>query len=156
VSVSSGKTSFLSLPAELRNEIYAVALDERGPIRIRTTLPYLLEPALLATNRQVRSEAVGIWYGENVFEIDGSSPAVRFLRAATDEKLRALRSLHILTTPSPVTTAKYIEDRIKQLLREFQPRGLDRQAMRFEMDTPSGLDWVNLARLKRTAKGEEV
>ena len=155
VSTAPSKASFLSLPAELRNEIYALALDEPGPIRIRTTLPYLLEPALLATNRQVRSEAMGIWYGETVFEIEGSSPAVKFLRAATDDKLLALRCLHITTLSDVAWTAKYIEDRIKQLLREFQPRGLDRQTLRFMMTTPTGLDWVNLARLKRIARGEE-
>jgi hypothetical protein len=156
VPIAPGKASFSSLPPELRNEIYALALDEPGPIRIRTTLPYLLEPALLATNRQVRSEAVGIWYGETVFEIEGSSPAVKFLRATTDDKLRALRCLRIMTISDTAWTADYIETRIKQLLREFQPRGLDRQTMRFMMTTPTGLDWVNLARLRRLAKGEDL
>lgn len=149
----TGKTTFLSLPAEIRNEIYSLALVECSPVTIRSARPYLLEPGLLATNRQVRSEVLGIWYGENVFEIDGSSPAVKFLRATSDNKLRALRYLHIVTTF--MRDADSIDTRIRQLLREFEPRGLDKQAIRFMMSVTDGFVWANLAKLKAVRKANK-
>lgn len=148
----ASKTTFLSLPAEIRNEIYSLALIEDAPVRVLTTRPYLLEPALLAIGKQVRSEALGLWYGENVFEIDGSSPAVKFLRATSDYKLRALRCLRISTTFVPA--ADYIRTRTEQLLREFQPRGLNRQAIHFMLTVEGELEWVNLARLRRIERGQ--
>lgn len=149
-SNSEAKTTFLSLPAEIRNEIYSLAIVEPVTLNIRSVHPYLLEPGLLATNRQVRSEALGIWYSGNAFEIDGSSPAVKFLRATSDDKLRALRCFRIFTTFLPA--AGYIDTRINQLLREFQPRGLDKQTIHFMVSVTDGFEWVNLARLKRIKK----
>ena len=147
------QTTFLSLPPEIRNEIYSLALVEDRPLRVRTVHPYLLEPGLLATNKQVRSEALGIWYGENLFEIDGSSPAVKFLRATSDDKLRTLQCLRILT--SLVPAGDYIKTRIEQLLREFQPRGLRRQAIHLMMSVPDGFEWVNLASLRTVLKAKK-
>lgn len=52
----------LSLPAEVRNQIYFLALTS-PPTPVRRTLVTrdLKEPPLLLTNRQIRSEAQGIW-----------------------------------------------------------------------------------------------
>ena len=114
----------LELPAEIRNEIWSYALDTPDSITIENRRPYFHEPGLLAVNRQVRSETVGIWYHDINFYIAGSNPAVKFLRAISDQQLSALRTLRIHTTVQP--TAEYSVTRIKQLLREFEPRGLNR------------------------------
>lgn len=148
------QTTFLSLPAEIRNEIYSLALIEDEPVKVRTVEPYLLEPGLLAANKQVRSEALGLWYGENDFEIDGSSPAVKFLRSTSDGKLRALRCLRILTDLIP--SEDYIKTRIEQLLREFQPHGLDRQTIHFMMNVADEDEWVNLAMLKKIVRARKA
>ena len=55
-----------SLPAELRNRIYRLALINDKPLNI-TSKKTNQEPALLATNRQIRAEALKIYYAENIF-----------------------------------------------------------------------------------------
>ena len=65
----------LDLAAELRNEIWRLVLVEDNTIDIGTTAPSCLEekppaePALLTACKQVREEAVGIYYSENTFRM---------------------------------------------------------------------------------------
>ena len=56
------------LPPELRNRVYRLTLTQTGPI---ATLgkQRLEEPALLAVNRQIRNEAIALYYHENDFEL---------------------------------------------------------------------------------------
>ena len=56
---------FFGIPPEIRNRIYHYALVEEGVFISRDLKP----PGLLSTNRQVRSEAIKIWYLANDFEI---------------------------------------------------------------------------------------
>ena len=57
----------LDLPAELRNRIYHYALVlASGRMRIS---PAFRPPPLLLTSKQVREEALGIWYMNNTFLI---------------------------------------------------------------------------------------
>lgn len=64
--VTEKRISFLYLPAEVRNKIYwySLVLHPRSA-RIRS----LVQPPLTHVNRQVRSEALPIYYGNNRFEI---------------------------------------------------------------------------------------
>lgn len=61
---------FLDLPAELRNRIYHLSLIKDGPV-LQQTAPQKAEEraalAILRVNRQIRSEAFGIYYGLNRF-----------------------------------------------------------------------------------------
>lgn len=55
---------FLLLPAEIRNKIYRNSLvEDPSANRIRV----LVQPPLLRTNKQIRSEALAMYYGENRF-----------------------------------------------------------------------------------------
>lgn len=54
------------MPAELRNTIYRYCLINSSTIQITSTPK---TPPLLATNRQIRSEAVEIYHLENAFGI---------------------------------------------------------------------------------------
>lgn len=143
-------TSFLDLPPELRNEVYGHNLIKNYPIEVRPTQPYLKEPALSAVNKQVRFEALAIWYGVNIFEIRGSSPAVKFLRSLPDEKLRLLRTLHITT--ETLMTTDYARERTKQLMREFGPRGLPKRAIQFDVGSGLQVLWADLEEVKRLMK----
>ena len=69
--------TFLSLPAELRNGIYELALIEVPMIPERSILAYTTrpsyerpqkEPALTMTCRQIRRETLKIFYERNIFE----------------------------------------------------------------------------------------
>lgn len=58
----------LSLAAELRNTIYRLVLIPPHPIDV-SNLRHPSEPGLLATCKQVRREATGMYYSENEFSI---------------------------------------------------------------------------------------
>ena len=89
--------SFLDLPAEIRNEIYSVALKgKRWAIPIRrdnsgTLAPAVQEPALLAVSRQIRNESIDIFYGSNDFR---TYDIYKFLDQLSSEKIARLRALH--------------------------------------------------------------
>jgi hypothetical protein len=80
-----GEISFMSLPGELRNEIYRLTLVELDIIRIRLRSkvrphPFLerpfysgtkpwREPGLLRANNSIRLEALSVYYGLNDFSV---------------------------------------------------------------------------------------
>ena len=143
-------TTFLDLPAEMRNEIYGYAIPCQQLIAVNHTQPYLLEPNLLAVNRQVRSETLPFFYGENDFQIQGSSPAVKFLRSLSTQKTRSLRSLQIkCEIPRPVEEGR---ERIRKLNQDFRANGLHKQAVRFQVNAGGLLVWANLDELRGLAK----
>ena len=60
----------LKLPGELRNRIYRFALITHDHIRLPVTTRTFPEPALLATNKEIRREASSLFYSENHFMIE--------------------------------------------------------------------------------------
>lgn len=64
--------SFLSLPAELRNEIYKYLLVSGDPI-IPWSKKYELASNLLSTNTMILHEASSLLYGNNCFDLSSSS-----------------------------------------------------------------------------------
>lgn len=144
----------LDLPPELRNEIYSYILSSEV-IMLGNSTPHIPEPAILAVNRQVRSETLSLFYADNTFAISGSSPANKLLRNMSDEKLRALGSLRIIT--GQPMSHEYIQTRIEQFNRDFKPRGLSRLTMMFQLDSDyddGRPQWVNLEDLKRVRTGQ--
>lgn len=65
--------SFLSLPAELRNEIYRYLLVSGDPI-IPWSKRHELASNLLSTNTMILHEASSLLYGNNCFDLSSSSP----------------------------------------------------------------------------------
>ncbi|KAL1847799.1 hypothetical protein Daus18300_013841 [Diaporthe australafricana] len=67
-------TLFLAVPAEIRNKIYRHALvqAERGQ-RPGDRICGLSQPALTRANKQIRSEALPIYYGQNFFQLNIAS-----------------------------------------------------------------------------------
>jgi hypothetical protein len=63
-SESQDDMFFLNLPAEIRNQIYNDALvkDNNNTIKIGSSALYIREPALLLVNKQVRNEAMPVFY----------------------------------------------------------------------------------------------
>ncbi|CAK1366965.1 unnamed protein product [Cercospora beticola] len=70
---------FFELSAELRNEIYELALVKSEEIEI--TKETFAQPALLRTCRQIRAEAVQIYYSRNEFYTTISRLDASLLRA---------------------------------------------------------------------------
>lgn len=69
MAASKARMSFFRLSAELRNRIYELALVEKGHVKIQDGLgsPPERPPALLHTCRQIRAEALPIYYKQNTF-----------------------------------------------------------------------------------------
>lgn len=99
-ATNTSHASFLSLPAEIRNHIYHDALVEVEPIRlisIHKLASFIIEPALLLTTKQVRSDALPVFYGANTFRSLGSDALEKFLQQCSNEKLSLLRFLHCIS-----------------------------------------------------------
>lgn len=83
-SVSTGDvpksgTSFLDLPAELRNHIYSFVLPRWSRLQSDWTTDFRIyigdesrindyEPALLRCSKQIREETIAMYYNKNGFE----------------------------------------------------------------------------------------
>lgn len=103
---------FLKLSRELRNAIYKLVVTSSSPIsplhKINKTVmslpivehPHEKQPAITRVSRQLRSEALPIYYSENTFEFTNfprrsDSPFSRFLKIG-DESLKHIRTVKFL------------------------------------------------------------
>ncbi|KAK5168810.1 uncharacterized protein LTR77_006119 [Saxophila tyrrhenica] len=61
------RASLLGLPAELRNVIYFMVLNNNtgGYLDLSIDASNHQQPAILRTSRQIREEAIKIWYGNS-------------------------------------------------------------------------------------------
>ncbi|KAK3647083.1 hypothetical protein LTR56_008251 [Elasticomyces elasticus] len=73
------KKTLLKLPPELRNVIYELVLLDASPTFRFSLCTYTAVPTLLQVNRQLRAEALGIYYGKASFEIMVHHRALRHL-----------------------------------------------------------------------------
>lgn len=88
-ALTTTKSSLLNLPAELRNEIYSLALisdalletstqyqliERRGSFGAYYMRISLRVPSLLQTSRQIRAETLAIFYGANTFKFHTHRP----------------------------------------------------------------------------------
>lgn len=62
----AGNPPLLKLPPELRNRIYRYAIVQDEPIDVAETTKKK-EPALLATCKEIREQALKMFYHENTF-----------------------------------------------------------------------------------------
>ncbi|KAF2217028.1 hypothetical protein CERZMDRAFT_93092 [Cercospora zeae-maydis SCOH1-5] len=112
-AIQPPKSAFLSLPGELRNEIYNHALVQPAPISLPyayetrsttrstssnnalasapTTVTYSGEPPILRTSRLIRFEATPIYYGCNIFSAPSPASAHKFLKPLSAAKMSMLR-----------------------------------------------------------------
>ena len=93
-SKTTANSPLLTLPAELRNRIYRLALCKRDGNTISTNV--VPEPPLLATCKQIRNEATAIFYRENDLVVDvgdyDSTPIMAvFHKHLASEKLGIMR-----------------------------------------------------------------
>jgi hypothetical protein len=75
----SSSSPFMDLPGELKNRIYFYGLVKPSNIEITTLNWPTHQPALLKTCKQIRHEALSIFYSENniTANVDDWSPAVK-------------------------------------------------------------------------------
>ena len=122
----------LELPPELRNAIYVYAVVEDDPIPLRKWRDKCcIEPALLASNRQVRTECLPIFYGQNTFETNYSDRIGGFLAALSAEQMTMIRRLR-------AWNEKAVTSKVRDLVNDDRKR--EHIIRRFEMDANR---WVN-------------
>jgi hypothetical protein len=111
VEEDSAKPSFLSLPGELRNKVYALALISQSPIYVQCfrgehppQANALLNLSLL--NRQIRMEARSFFFANNRFRAWAPLSPVRFLTNIGSVERAFLTSLNCCGYYSDVHLAR--------------------------------------------------
>lgn len=89
IDSAGGRCLFFELSAELRNEIYELALVSSDEIKI--TKETFAQPALLCTCRQIRAEASKIYYVQNQFSTRISRLDASLLHAFYQQCKHAVR-----------------------------------------------------------------
>lgn len=116
---STTTTSHLidKLPAELRNRIYRLALHTQDKIEI-TPAGFEGSMALLQTCKQVRQEAIGIFFAENGFKVtvnlDMSNALCGWMSAIGDDSIRLLKDVSISIIASE-EAAEEFDGRFEQI-----------------------------------------
>lgn len=154
-----GKTSFLDLPTEIRNVVYFLALSSDETLllsecmtgrTLSTKEHFHGEPALLATSRQIREEAIPVFYGTNTFQSPYSSRTLAFLsqlgcaRARTLRSLRAFSTLIVFSGGNRDTWLDTILRATKRLLREIEGY-LHKDALLVPFKEAHGIVWKRLS-----------
>lgn len=105
VNTTDTETSrLLKLSGELRNRIYRAVLVSNN--NIRANISGIPEPLLLAASKQIRNEAITIYYNENTFTIPvhGYSSDVYLVAVQRVQKLRTRYNIApevVCTAPNP-------------------------------------------------------
>ncbi|KAM3422154.1 hypothetical protein BST61_g2524 [Cercospora zeina] len=124
------KTSFLDLPAELRNNIYRLCLVAPGSVHIianpeteepridaQTTFANtdssLFAPGLLRSCKQIKHEAISILYGENVFHIQDLDVGRPFFLQITGS-VRHIRDVSLRSAMCYKTTMMRLLPRLRE------------------------------------------
>ncbi|KAF2171545.1 hypothetical protein M409DRAFT_50966 [Zasmidium cellare ATCC 36951] len=94
---STPSSLLLSLPAELRNRIWHEILLPQSDDSFRLTNDHM-EPSLLCANRQVRLEAIGIFYSNNKLHFSDPQTCVRRLTSIPSEYVALIPELQYDTT----------------------------------------------------------
>ncbi|KAK4547533.1 hypothetical protein LTR36_000490 [Oleoguttula mirabilis] len=89
----SSPNLFMTLPAELRNAVYDYALTDRKPQNVRRhrRKPNWQEPGLLRASKEIRHEALKLYYKHNAFDIrimlanDDFVPAITWLNTVISQ-----------------------------------------------------------------------
>lgn len=95
---NASKTSFFDLPAEIRNDIYALAVIEEQPIAAR--LPFKVPP-ITQVCHQTRIEALPVFYAGNHFDLDIESTDYSitnlrcWLNAIGSQSILCIRKIHV-------------------------------------------------------------
>ncbi|CAK4030385.1 Hypothetical predicted protein [Lecanosticta acicola] len=129
------KTSFLNLPAELRNEVYRLSLIGDTPIPIRFKAPCVPQPSLSMANKQIRTECLSIFYGENVFWTTQAFTVDAWFMHMDGKQLAQVREVRLQPCAQLEPSAL-----IKAIMGRHTGRGLKEDVMKMEV----GAEWFSV------------
>lgn len=124
---ASTNRGLLDLPAEIRNDVYALTLAQDDPVLIPTYGRNSRAP-LLRVNRQIRDEASQIYYSINKFRatIDDAMTRgpVRWANGMQETTLKAIQSFTLVFEPS-----EDFDDHLHDEMRKGWPHWMERQGL---------------------------
>ncbi|OQO01660.1 hypothetical protein B0A48_12697 [Cryoendolithus antarcticus] len=156
-SEPDGNFRLFDLPRELREEIYAYALDQRRAIRYQVLARPWYQPPLTLASRQLREEALPIFYQVNEFKFDAwesGRTAARWLSAMGDHngqippdtRLDTRRRGLLLTLETVSTNPRMVPHRIAI---QAMPPPFDRDAPAHKYATVPGSSYQGHLSRKR-------
>lgn len=92
----------------MRNLIYTFALVNEDSIPIQNIRPFITEPPLLDTCKQVRGEGLAQFYGANTFQSPDLITTERFLNEFERDRLSLIRSLRAMSAEDLQTLSKVV------------------------------------------------
>lgn len=131
---TSSQASLLGLPAELRNRIYTLEVTHEHNLYMTTLKPEpqgrliserslpTKEPPILLIWRQIRNEALPIFYGQNIFQASDLLEFLQWLRnlsSQTRDKLRHVR----LVDRKPRSDIVSAAEKVRELETALSLRG---------------------------------
>lgn len=117
------KSRFLGLPSELRNVVYHHVLSAHDHfVRIQATRPLVKEPALIRTCKQIRNDAMPIFYGTKTFLSPSSSNLVHFFQRFDRRRLSLIRNLRAPSTTDYINITIAARSRHSFALLYARPR----------------------------------
>ncbi|KAK4494833.1 hypothetical protein PRZ48_014189 [Zasmidium cellare] len=130
---TSGKT-FLDLPPELRNDIYALALPPQT-LAFPTPTPAnkhgrAKAPSLLLASKQIHAEALAMFYSKTTFHFPDSNIMLRFLRKIGAKKRKLVKEVIVdtkETSPTPLagpSLGQQAHDALTALERRLKDNGI--------------------------------
>ena len=136
------QSSLLGLPPEIRNNIFALVVVRSRPLGPLWNGAMIKEPALVATCRQIRSEALSLFYGDNTLQYVTSHHAFTAFERAPADKLAMLRSVRAFSVDHGCKDwLRWIRLRVRELLESA--RGHIRlDAILFPLDVDGEEIWV--------------
>lgn len=147
-TIGETRTSFLSLPSELRNGIYELLLVDEQPIRPGSLFASLFQPHiptvdLLRANKTVHREASSILYGRNLFDFGHPylKPISQFLDQIGINNTGHIRHIMIafpeFSHLSPNNDHITMTDRHIQIIDKIRNRCVNLSTLTTSLDTTS-------------------
>lgn len=128
------RTSFLRLPAEIRNDIYGLAMDERLHLNQRQT--WGNENPLQKTCKQIRGESSLLFHNITKFQTNNRKFAYTFIKSRSREQRASLSSVRI-SVPSKTRASEHSLRDVRRVIhgfnRTFNRKGLKQSVLQMEL-----------------------
>ncbi|KAK4494831.1 hypothetical protein PRZ48_014187 [Zasmidium cellare] len=132
----ASKTTFLDLPAELRNEIYELAIERKTVVLSKSSKSNkkgrARSPALLLASKEIYRETLTIFYSKWTFHFESVAKLLSWLRTLGPQKRAFLRSViveDLFTLPQSgpllgisIADDRAVENEVSAFLRAIERR----------------------------------
>jgi len=154
------QAGLFKLPAELRNLIYELVIIERRSVSIPPAEDRThVKPGLLQVNREIRAEALPIYYGGTHFRGHDHVKVIRWFQSLPDDQLRMLRCVS-LSNEWYSETDKYV--RFSRILQDVDKaldkcgRGIVKRSAIFVIQSGGWIDAGEIWNRRQALRPQDV